>query len=1023
MDFFRSKLQFFLRAGAFLCFLSFPLSAQQLPFKQYNRATGLPSDYILCMLQDRRGFLWFGTDRGASRYDGRSFKTYTAANGLGSNFVRRIFEDREGNIWFGLIEGGVSLLTGTTMKRYRAADGLSSDNILAIAQDREGRMYFKTDRGISILVENRFLQLPTKTGSNVMSELPDGTVAFYDSLSLYRIVFEGAKFPRLQELQVPSLKEFAVSRAGPQEMRLLPNGEVCIVGRYGALFIAYILTPQPSVRWLERTKQFMDVAERDSTLWLIMENIPHLVSIRNGTITYHERKDAVPGEELMTLLVDREGNLWVGTLGSGVMKMLGEHLRVYTAASGLPTQNITTVFEDSRKQVWFGSSEGVSLYANGRMYSNVRPLRQGKEGEVLNGEFRNVRAFAENRRGNLLIGSFMRFIGPTTVSALLSQQAIPSVPVPWGVSAIYVEQGDQTTGETIWLSTYGNGTYRFRRSDSTKFYRQDGIVSDMIEAIVPGVESVWFLSRNHGASRLKNNTFETFSASSVGLPSDAVYSLYEESPDRIWFGTDRGLVLYNRGHIRTLDEQAGLTGTYVLGIIPNRDTSMPERDDGSLWVLTDKMIHRVNDEVVERYGSSPLLHTDDASVNQVHHVRGTSRVWIATTKGTLHLDLRKVRRSTTPPAITLTEVFADTMRIPLTDQPVRAWELSHSINELTIRFAGLSFSHEPSVRYQYRIEERGEQWSAASAESMVRYRQLPPGSYTFAVRAINPDGISSTEPARFSFVILPPFYATWWFQTLSGLLILGALGGAIRYVELRKYKRELARLEREKAVSEERERTRTRIARDLHDDLSSTLGSIALYSESLKRTLRAQKRETKLLLEKIGTLSVDAVDAMGDIVWSVAPQHDTLGSVLERMKHVTAELCTLNKIDYTVQLPVVNDEIHLADHVRRNLYLIFKEALTNSIKHAQATGIRVQGRLENGVFELAITDNGVGSRATMRAKKIGKGRLSTGHGLQNMRTRAEEIGAEFELRSRSRKGTEIRVRVRVENNIRRGHGT
>ncbi|HWP81860.1 MAG TPA: two-component regulator propeller domain-containing protein, partial [Bacteroidota bacterium] len=281
-------LQFFLRAGIVASlFLSLPvlLLPQQLPFKQYNRATGLPSDYILCMLQDRRGFLWFGTDRGASRYDGRSFKTYTAANGLGSNFVRRIFEDREGNIWFGLIEGGISVLTGTTMKRYRAADGFTSDNVLAIAQDREGRMYFKTDRGISILAETRFLQLPTKTGSNVMSELPDGTVAFYDSLSLYRIVFEGAKFPRLQELQVPSLKEFAVSHAGPQEMRLLPNGEVCIVGRYGALFIAYILTPQPSVRWLERTKQFMDVAERDSTLWLIMENIPHLVSIRNGTIT------------------------------------------------------------------------------------------------------------------------------------------------------------------------------------------------------------------------------------------------------------------------------------------------------------------------------------------------------------------------------------------------------------------------------------------------------------------------------------------------------------------------------------------------------------------------------------------------------------------------------------------------------------------------------------------------------------------------------------------------------------------
>ncbi|GJQ21229.1 MAG: hybrid sensor histidine kinase/response regulator [Bacteroidia bacterium] len=1016
-------LRFFLRAGLSALFPAIFVSlllSQQLAFKQYNRAAGLPSDYIICMMQDRHGFLWFGTDRGASRYDGRTFKTFTVADGLGSNFVRRIFEDREGNIWFGLIEGGIARFTGTRIQRYTTADGLSSNNVLAIAQDHEGRLYFKTDRGISIFTKNRFLQLPTKTASNVMSDLPDGTIAFHDSLSLYRIVFEDRAFPRLQELHVPSYRDFAVNPAGPQEMRLLRNGEVCVIGRYGALFISYILHPQPSVRWLERAREFMDVAERDGTVWLIMENIPHLVSLRNGVMKYHKRRDAVPGEELTTLLADREGNLWIGTLGNGAMRLLGEHMRVYTTASGLPTQNITTVFEDSRRRVWFGSSEGVSLLANGQMSSNVRPLLRVNEAEIVNGEFRNVRSFAEDHHGRLVIGTFMRFIGPTTVSALLSQQSLRSRPIPWGVSAIYVEPGDQMTGETSWVATYGNGTYRFRKSDSTKFYRKDGIVSDMIEAIVPGMESVWFLSRNHGASRWKNETFETYSTNSIGLTSDAIYSLYEESSDRIWFGTDRGLLLYDRGQIRTFDGFAGLMGTYVYGIIPNRSTSLPDRDDGSLWVITDKMVHRVKGEAIVRYGSSPLLHADDASVNRVYHVRGTTRIWVATTKGAVLLDLSLLRRANTPPPITLTEISADTLQVSLPEASARKWEFPYTINELTIQFAGLSYSHEPSVRYQYRLEEREERWSLPTSESTVRYRHLPPGTYTFVVRAINPDGVASTEPARFSFVILPPFYGTWWFRTLMATSLVGALGGAIRYVEVRKYRRALARLEREKAVSEERERTRARIARDLHDDLSSTLGSIALYSESLKRSVRNASKETNRLLERISALSVDAVDAIGDIVWSVAPQHDTLGSLIERMKHVAAELCTLNKINYSIQFPAVEDEIHLRDQVRRNLYLIFKEALTNSIRHSQAREIRIHGRLDHGTFELALFDDGIGLRMTKRVKQFEKGRPSTGHGLQNMKARAEEIGAEFELRSRRRKGTAVRVQIRLQDSAQPG---
>jgi ligand-binding sensor domain-containing protein len=140
-----------------LCFFSPLASSQQLAFTVYDRSSGLPSDYILCMYQDREGFMWFGTDRGVSRYDGTAFITFTVADGLGSNFVRRIFQDEGGTMWFGLIEGGVTAFDGSSFNTYTMKDGLNSDNVLNINQDRSGRMYFKTDRGVSILSGGRFV--------------------------------------------------------------------------------------------------------------------------------------------------------------------------------------------------------------------------------------------------------------------------------------------------------------------------------------------------------------------------------------------------------------------------------------------------------------------------------------------------------------------------------------------------------------------------------------------------------------------------------------------------------------------------------------------------------------------------------------------------------------------------------------------------------------------------------------------------------------------------------------------------
>jgi signal transduction histidine kinase/ligand-binding sensor domain-containing protein len=972
------------------------------------------------MYQDREGFMWFGTDRGVSRYDGTAFITFTVADGLGSNFVRRVFQDEGGTMWFGLIEGGVTAFDGSSFNTYTMKDGLNSDNVLNINQDRSGRMYFKTDRGVSILSGGRFVHSSVGAASPILTRLADGSIVTHDSLSFWQIVPSESLHLEIRRLHIPWPTSAFRNPALHQEAHLLPTGQLCIVSRQGVLIVSHPTSDQPAVHWLMKGKRLVAGAEaRDGVLWLAGDLVPELMVVRQTAFSTSTENYAVPVEQISSLLFDREGNLWVGTLGNGVLKLRGNHLRVYDKSSGLPIDHVATVFEDSRGTVWFGSGEGVSLLSKDRLISNIRPLRWLRD-TLLHHQFRNARAFAENARRQLYIGTFSALIGPSSTNELLAQQTVPYRMIGWGVSSLFIEEHG-TTDEAIWVATYGNGTHRFRGGDSTTFRRHQGIVSDMIEAIVPGNQSIWFLSRNHGASRFKSGRFESFSRAH-GLPSDAIYSLYEETDGTVWFGTDRGLVRWKNGTSEVFGNDQGLFGTVVLGIIPHRLTSSSLNvDEDALWVITDKMLHSIKGGQIARYGSSPILPKDDASINQVFHVRGTPRVWLATTRGAVELDLSKVRRADLPPPAVITEVVADTTVIlDIRHSPTRLREdvhpaeLPYYLDDLNIRFTAPSYSHQPSVRYRYRLVGTDESWSAPTSEVTVRYRQLTPGAYRFEVVALNPDGLSSPQPAVFSFVVLEPFWQRTWFHVLIGIVATSLLGAAFRYVETRRYRQRIAQLEREEALAKEREQTRARIARDLHDDLSSTLGSIALYGESLKRRLKRASRQDKELLHKISTMSTGALEAFGDVIWSVAPRHDTLSSLLDRLRDVLADACTLQRMDYAVELPRVNDEIHVSDHVRRNLYLIFKEAINNVVKHSQATTVKLTGTLQDGMLELLLEDNGVGLNAGKRQveRRPKTKTVSTGHGLQNMKSRADEVGAELSVTS-SPKGTVVCLRIRM----------
>ena len=286
---------------------------------------------------------------------------------------------------------------------------------------------------------------------------------------------------------------------------------------------------------------------------------------------------------------------------------------------------------------------------------------------------------------------------------------------------------------------------------------------------------------------------------------------------------------------------------------------------------------------------------------------------------------------------------------------------------------GVSLVSPDRVRFRHRLIGWDPDWVEGGLQRLVRYNLLPPGDYTFEVSACNSDGIWTVPPASIAVRLLPHFYQTWWFITSAIVVAAAAAAGALRAWHVRRMRQQLARLERQRAI----ERDRTRIAKDIHDDLGAGLTHIALLSEMARPTASPEMQSQ---LAQITEVARELTTNMDEIVWAVNPENDTLDGLVTYVSKFAHDYLTAAAIRCRLDLPAQLPAVNLPAEVRHNLFLAVREALNNVVKHAHATEVRVCLRLSDRSFKLAIEDDGrgLGGDATEAARR---GRVSSGHGL------------------------------------------
>ena len=318
---------------------------------------------------------------------------------------------------------------------------------------------------------------------------------------------------------------------------------------------------------------------------------------------------------------------------------------------------------------------------------------------------------------------------------------------------------------------------------------------------------------------------------------------------------------------------------------------------------------------------------------------------------------------------------------------IRGLELAPAQNHIQIDFSGLAFGAGEALQYQYKLDGADNDWQALTALRTVNYANLAPGAYRFVVRAINAEGLFSPSPATVEFRVLAPVWQQWWFIAIAALAVGVAVYAVYRY-----------------RVSQlvELERVRTRIASDLHDDIGANLTRIAILSEVAHSQLHDDKASIETPLSSIAQISRESVASMGDIVWAINPNRDHLIDLVQRMRRLASEIFAGRKIEFEFRAPESEDGLKLGADVRRDVFLIFKEAVNNAARHSGCSHVDIELLVEWSRIVLTVRDDGRGFDTEASTE---------GNGLISMKRRAASLGGELELRSTEGKGSVITLRV------------
>ena len=978
-----------LTAALSLVLLVFTTKALSAEFRHLTTADGLSHNSILTLYEDHYGFTWIGTPDGLNRFDGFEFRTFRHIpgnpNSLDSNLVRSVIETADHTIWVAT-DFGINRIEPATwnvhryLLKYPEGDARIPIRVGArdFYLDVHGQLWVATSAGVYRYQANQDtfeIVHPAQTGFEAVRLRAD-------SLGRVWVLFSNkVDQAYLSRLGASSEGSYEVNNTtGPTLDFLIDTRDQLWINGVGpypiASLAASITLPSSSLH--------MPIAHsmvgNEGVLWFGSEDgvVSHN-QLEYGRLHLSQTQNSWLSKFILYTMTDSRGGRWFGTLG-GVFyekmhaKPFVTHVSDSGSESSLSGNAISALIEDHQGGLWVGTfGNGLNkIDATGSVtrYS----LGSACDGLIWTLFFREQQLWVGTEQGLCRFDPDQGRVvdvwrGPTEVRRGQSHRAT---------------HGQIDDEGWFWLATYrGLVKYNPETDELVRFQR--GFSDLRVNVLLIENDVIWLGLSDGVLHRFDRNTgevqqFPMLDAEGERLSVEGIYDIFVDSRHRLWIASGVGLSDFDRqsGRFTHYREPIHLNGSIAY--------SIQEDDQGDLWISTSKGVTRAKID-----GGRLSFRTYDVSdgLGNVEFNRNVStkrrdgRLAFGGQDGVSEwLPSAVVDNIYTPPAtLTGIEVLQQDNARQVSPFDLDELILRPNDNTVSFEYSAMSYTNSARTRFAHQLEGFDEDWVEAGNRRFARYTNLPPGKYTFRVRSANNDGFWNYRGQSLPVTVLPAYWQTWWFVASVSLLLALLITLAYRY--------RISRLL-------ELERLRLRIAADLHDELGSQLSSIAMSTSFIEQSAEIST-DQKARLSRVRSTAEDAAEAIRNIVWYLSPEHDTLQSLVLRMRHVAGEMLankTLAFVD-TLDTP----ELPLEMGQRRNLFMFFQETLSNIARHSKASEVEISLMVESRQFDLRIIDNGVGFSETDLE--------SNGNGLVNLKRRAKQLRGRCDISSSPGQGCTV----------------
>jgi ligand-binding sensor domain-containing protein/signal transduction histidine kinase len=932
---------------------------------------GLPQNSVRAIVQTRDGYLWLGTWGGLARFDGVRFTIFNRANtpALRDSRITALTEDADGSLWIGTAAGGLIRLKDGTFEAYRSEGDPSYEErsrwqIRSVAPGRDGALWIGTAGG--------------------------GFRRFKDG-----------RFSRL-------LMDRLVVRAILEDN----SRHLWVATSSGVLELSWI---EPDAFHIERhllADHLVNGLYQDhaGAIWIAARG--GLTRVSGGRVTTFGSAAGFPANAALSITGDRDGNLWVGTDGDGLVRMRAEQFDRLGVRDGLSNGLISALYEDREGSLWIGSNDGLNRLRDTRFTAFT--IREGLSADAVN-------SLAATRDGAVWIGTDGGGLNRWHRDGMTSHTTAAGLPTNY-IGALF-----EASDGTLWISG-DSVVMRWRKGELRIYTAADGVPKGFVSAIGEDRNGRIVIAGEGPVREIKNDRFIIYPnqpdrmeycysitrdrrgdlwfgttgglvhitergyriyTTREGLPDERVHSVHEDRDGAVWVATVSGLACVKNEAVINFSK-AGVLGEIVFEILDD--------EAGHLWLngrqgiikvrkrdLADYAAKKRRDVPITVYGLADGLKSTEYSVAYIQRPACRTpdgRLWFATTGGVATIDPAANRVNTRPPPV-LIEAFVGDERLDTHGEV----QVNRGSGAFEIQYTALSFLAPSQVRFAYQLEGLDAAWIDAGARRAAAYSRVPPGQYRFRVRAANNDGVWNDAGAVLDIRVPPYFYQTRWFRaSVVGLLMLIASG--LHHLRVRRVEAECSLVMKE----------RNRIAREIHDSLAQGLAAIGLQLAAIENDRSDSGRERHV--QKARQLVEANLGEARRSVWDLSPEYLDRRDLLSALGRMATDLG--ENANIRIGVHTSGSPYPLGAVVEKNVFRIAQEAVANAIRHAAAHQIMLEVRFERHQAHITITDDGRG---------FDQSAASGGFGLTSMRERAAQIGATLHVESRPLAGTSVTVMV------------